>query len=181
MADDESKARSRSTFRIHLLVACTSTTLALILVIAFSLFVPLATHLQSYDVSDPVSAGIAEHFLYLHSAFWPVALCSLASCVASALMLYSKMTKPLTRFVKCFEGIGRGEIPAAIVIRTTDYVSEEADSLNSMLERLRIRERERADFADKIDRITDQLLTCCREDADATELLVQLRNLKGLR
>ena len=181
MAEAQSEQRTRSTFRLHLLVASTTTTLAFIAVIALSLFLPLASHLDRQDISAAVTAGIAEHFLYLHSAFWPVALCSLAGCVASALLLYRKMTGPLNRFVACFEQIGRGEIPQAIVIRTTDYLSGEADSLNEMLAILRDRERERAEANDEIDQIADELQSHCAGDAAATELIAKLRNLKGLR
>ena len=181
MDAQEPKKHVLSTFRMHLLVAPTTTTLAFIAVIALSLFIPLASHLDRQGVSEIGSAGIAEHFLYLHSAFWPVALCSLVGCVASALLLYRKMTEPLTRFVSCFDRIGRGEVPEQVVIRSTDYLSDEADALNEMLVQLGERERERSDSRDELDRIADQILTRCAGDAEVAEWVTNLRNLKGLR
>jgi methyl-accepting chemotaxis protein len=180
MADTDSDKRSLSTFRMHLLVASLTTTLAFVAVIALSLFLPLAAHLDREEISSAVSSGIAEHFLYLHSAFWPVALCSIIGCIASALLLNRKLTEPLARFVACFKQLGLGEIPQAIIIRNTDYMSEEATSLNEMLACLRERERERVDSANELDQIVDQLLTHCAGDAKAEDLVAKLCNLKGL-
>lgn len=173
--------RTLTTFRLHLLLTSSITTLTFIAVIAVSLFLPLALHLDREGLGSVASAGIAEHFLYLHAAFWPVALCSLCGCIATALLLYRKMVGPLVQFIRCFEAIGRGECPDEISIRRSDYLGVEVSALNRMIADLRQQSRCRSEALAELDAIADELLECSDDPVDASAMASRIRNLKGLR
>ncbi len=176
----EERARSLSTFRVHLLITTSITTLVFIVVIAISVFLPLATHLDRQVGNDAMSAGIAAHFLYLHAAFWPVALCSLCGCVASALLLYKKMVGPLAQFVPCFDAIGRRESPNEVSIRATDYLGPQVMSLNRMIVALQEQNRERTESLAELDSIADEILERSEGRPEVSELVSRIRCLKGL-
>jgi methyl-accepting chemotaxis protein len=132
-----SAPRTRNTFRTHLILTCGISTLAFGALIGASVFVPLAVQLDRRDLDPNLMAGIAQHFLDLHRAFWPVVLGALIASILSGMLLFQRMTGPLQRFVQVFESVARGEIPAPMTIRRMDYLSTEAAALNRMLEALR--------------------------------------------
>ena len=177
----EPKPRSLTTFRLHLLVATVISTSCFVLISALSLFLPLAMHLNRTDLQDPAVAGMAEHFLYLHAAFWPVVLGSLVSCVASSLLLYQKMVGPLVQYMRCFRELEKGNCPDPIVIRKTDYLSDETRVLNQMLETSTERTRLRAESVAEIESIASDLLESSNGNDRISALASRLHNLKGLR
>ena len=132
-----SPQRTRNTFRAHLILTCAISTLSFGLLIGASVFVPLAVQLDRPDLDPDVTAGIAQHFLDLHRAFWPVVLGALIASILSGMLLFQRMTSPLQRFVGVFESIARGEVPQPLTIRRLDYLTAEAEALNRMLEALR--------------------------------------------
>lgn len=137
MKHGPSSNRRLSTFRIHLVLTCTAVAGAYVLVIAAATFAPLASRLDRSELDPQALLGVADTILYLHSTFWPVVAGTLVATVASALLLFRRMTSPLVRFVDIFGAVARGETPAEIDIRGTDYLQDEADALNRMLAGLR--------------------------------------------
>ena len=131
--------RRRRAFLAHLLVTSLLVSTGFVLVTAASLFVPVIMHLNDPAVSAESRLGVAEHLLRLHGSFWPMVLFVLVSCVVSSLLLYVRMTGPFVRFVRAFRAIERGEVPEPIVIRHGDYLREEQEALNSLLNALRTR------------------------------------------
>ena len=67
------------------------------LTIALSLFLPIGMELARTDLSSPEAFGLAQHFLYLHGALWPLVLVSLIASIATANVLYRRMRAPLIR------------------------------------------------------------------------------------
>jgi hypothetical protein len=125
--------RTLATFRVHLLLTCLIATASFALVVALAVFVPLAAQLQRSAVDAESALGLADHFLFLHAALWPLVLLSLLSCVVAATFLFERMRAPLVRFRRCFEAISEGSIPAALEIRASDYLVDEAEQLNRMI------------------------------------------------
>jgi len=149
--------RTLMTFRRHLLLTCVTVTAVFAAIVALSIFVPLAAELNRVGVDDEVAAGLAEHFLFLHKALWPLIFLSLVACMVSAVVLYQRMRAPLVRFVRCFEEIGRGSVPEPLVIRAGDYLTEEADALNRMIDSLATMDSERRRAAQRIEEILDEI------------------------
>jgi methyl-accepting chemotaxis protein len=129
--------RTRNTFRTHLILTCAISTLSFGALIGASVFVPLSVQLDRADLDPGVMAGIAQHFLDLHRAFWPVVLGALLASILSGMLLFQRMTGPLQRFVDIFERIERGDVPPPLTIRRLDYLTAEAAALNRMLAALR--------------------------------------------
>jgi hypothetical protein len=131
--------RRRSTFRHHLIltsVACTAVFAALV---GASLFVPLVVELDRPGLDHQIAGGIAEHILYLHRSFWPFVFGALIASAGSGMLLYERMTGPLVRFVHAFAQISRGELPPKLILRRIDYLGDETDALNAMIEALSVR------------------------------------------
>lgn len=152
-----STRRTLSTYRSHLVSTCLTVTGVFATVISLSVFVPLAAHLSRAPIGEEVSAGLAEHVLFLHAALWPIILFSLVACIASALILFGRMRSPLIRFVRCFNAIEEGSVPKPIVLRLSDYLNDEADALNRMIESLAETASARHRAARRIDAIVDDL------------------------
>jgi methyl-accepting chemotaxis protein len=171
-----------------ILTALTATA-AFAAVIAASLFAPLIAHFDDSTLSPEARAGIADHFLYLHSSFWPVVGVALLSSVVSAVVLFQRMAAPLVRMVRSFQSIEGGRVPGPIVIRKADYLQEEARALNAMTQSLRGRwsalHASEVRLREAIGELTEheaELPPSLRSALDAlrksgTELSAQLRDL----
>ena len=176
----QGNTRTVNTFRLHLLLTTSMVTLAFIAAIALSLFLPLAAHLDQTGVTTGAAPGVAEHFLYLHSAFWPVAFCSLVGCIVSGLILYNKMVGPLVQFMRVFSTISSGECPDEIRIRRTDYLGPQTAALNAMIRAIREQRERRSAAHRRISEIAEELVSEASDGQRANELLEELRSLKDL-
>jgi len=141
---NSSNRRTLTALRTHLLLTCCLATSGFALVIAVAVFAPLAAQLDRAAIDSERIVGLADHFLFLHSALWPLVFVSLVSCITAATFLFVRMRSPLVRFMRAFDAVSQGDIPDPIVIRATDYLSEEAESLNRMLVALEVQAQERA-------------------------------------
>ncbi|MCA9505848.1 MAG: hypothetical protein KC616_22335 [Myxococcales bacterium] len=131
----------RRVLRRDLILTGSIVTACFAVIIALSVFVPIAAQLSATSVDSEMAFGLAEHFLFLHAALWPVIVLSLVASVVSGHLLYQRMRSPLIRFVRCYDEVAAGQTPAPIRIRQGDYLTGEAEALNDMLAALR---RERA-------------------------------------
>ena len=149
--------RTLATFRNHLVLTSLTVTGVFVVIISLSIFVPLAAHLSRAALDDATAAGLADHFLFLHGALWPLVVLSLVSCVASSVLLYQRMRAPLVRFVRCFDSIGGGAVPERLVLRTGDYLTAEAEALNRMIDSLASRASNRESASRRLDAILEDL------------------------
>jgi methyl-accepting chemotaxis protein len=159
MSDQSTSVSPRTIgkLRIHLVLTSLTVTAAFAAVIALSIFLPLAAQLQRSPVDAEASVGLAEHFLFLHAALWPLIFLSLVSCIVSSTVLYERMRAPLKRFIQCFEIIGAGSVPEPVGIRSWDYLADESAALNRMIEQLRQQAAERKEAADRLYEILGDL------------------------
>jgi methyl-accepting chemotaxis protein len=149
--------RSLRTFRIHLALTAAIATATFALVIAAAQFAPLMAQIDRNDLDWATRGGMAAYLLELHASYWPVVAVTLAASVVSGLLLFQRMTQPLVRFVRAFELIARGERPRPIVIRRTDYLSDEARALNRMLDALATRSAASDSLLARLDESLEEL------------------------
>jgi len=135
------RAYSLGTLRTHMLLGTVASTTALLVIVGLGAFVPLFVRLGSATHLDAEVLRVADHLLFLHENFWPVAVVALVAPCVSCYVLYRRMTRPLIRVRRVFAEIERGHVPRAVALRQGDYLAAEVEALNLMLESLRVRTR----------------------------------------
>ncbi len=100
-------------------------------------FAPAVMKLEFGSGSLEEIGIVTREILEIHAVVWPVVIACLIAVSISSLFLFKRMTEPLSRFVKVFERIGRGELPAPIELRAGDYLKREMKALNEMTAELR--------------------------------------------
>lgn len=173
------RRRVLSTFRLHLVLTSVAVAGTYALVIAAATFAPLVTQLDRGPLDRTALLGIADTILYLHATYWPVVGGMLVATVASAMLLFRRMTAPLVRFDRVFAEVARGEVPDDVRIRDTDYLQDEASALNHMLARLRERASTRARGIAQLEEALAELEAATPRDAKTEAALEQGR--EGLR
>ncbi|MBY0401298.1 hypothetical protein K2X89_13450, partial [Myxococcota bacterium] len=145
------------TFRTHLWISGAFATFCFAVVLALSIFLPIAMQLGRVDLRSAEAYGLAQHFLFLHSALWPLVLLSLIASVVTANVLFQRMREPLVRYVRCYDAISEGAVPAQLTIRAADYLAEETDALNAMIASLRLQQTVRADAVARLEEAIAEL------------------------
>ncbi len=112
----------------------------IILLFLIAIFFPVI--LALYGGSSPEQAEQASaEFLGLHKRIWPAVPVALILISMHSILISHRIAGPLYRFRKVFEAVGRGDLSIRAVIRNKDYLGQEADSLNRMIDGLEARIR----------------------------------------
>ena len=106
-------------------------------VTAVSLFLPPMLELRHFEAHSEKTVQAANQMLYLHDYFWPAVLLVLIAIFLDSIRTSHKIAGPLLRFNQTLEEIGRGKLPPSIRIRKGDFLLDEAEVINRMLEGLR--------------------------------------------
>jgi len=170
---EEAPARNRRTlrtFRTHLWLTGSTATLCFAFVLGLSIFVPIAMQLGRTDLRSAEAYGLAQHFLFLHSALWPLVLFSLIASVVTANVLFRRMREPLVRFVRCYASIESGVVPGQITIRSADYLADEADALNGMIASLRRQQSIRSEAVARLEEAIGDLASRSVPESVLSEL-----------
>ena len=110
-----------------------------IVAIGAGLFVPLMIQLSNADQTSPEALVVATNFLYLHYHFWPVALLSVIVVALHSILTSHRIAGPLYRFRRIFLDLKEGTIPKEVHLRRRDLLESEMQSINEMLDGLRVR------------------------------------------
>lgn len=183
MADPGPRHNRRTihALRSHLMLTGSLATACFAAIIALSIFLPIGMELGRTDLGSPEAFGLAKHFLYLHGALWPLVLVSLIASVATANVLYRRMRAPLIRFMRCWDAIGEGRVPAPLILRASDYLSDEADALNAMIAAVRRREASRAEAVARLEELVADLAAEKVDPERIAELHAITKQLTTLR
>jgi methyl-accepting chemotaxis protein len=148
-----SMRRSLGTFRIHLVLTAAVVVLTFAVVTAVLTFVPIFAHFESQELGSKAAGEIAAYMLLLHKSFWPVIVGAIIASVVSGTLLFERMRLPLARFASVHRQVAEGQTPEPVELRAVDYLHDEADGLNQMLDAIRQRTAE------------EQRLLACVEEA----------------
>ena len=113
-----------------------------LLVIGSILFIPAMVELNQTDYSSNQAIEAAGKILYLHTKFWPAVLLALILVALHSIRTSHQIAGPLYRFNRLFESMKEGNLPKRITLRKGDYLLNEVDLINQMLENLQIRVQE---------------------------------------
>ena len=116
--------------------------LLFLVVIGSILFIPAMIELDRVDYASDQAVQAASKILYIHSKFWPAVIFSLIVIALHSIRTSHKIAGPLYRFDRLFESIKEGNLSQKISLRKGDYLINEMDNINEMLESLQIRVQE---------------------------------------
>lgn len=167
---------SLGTFGLHLTLTAACVTGVFALLAAATLFVPLFTRLDESALSPDAKGEIAGYVLHLHRSFWPVVLGSMIASVASGMLLFQRMRAPLVRFVRVYADLAGGRSPEPLTIRGRDYLQEETEALNRMIE---AQDARRAALHDELERLGEILASPEPALDDAVEAIERMRKQIG--
>jgi methyl-accepting chemotaxis protein len=115
--------------------------LAVVLVFAGALFLPLMMTLGEGEPASPAVGEAARQFLMLHNRVWPPVLGLLALLVLHNIVFSHRIAGPLYHIRNELKKIGDGNLFVHVRLRKHDYLDKEASSVNDMVESLRAKIR----------------------------------------
>ena len=116
--------------------------LLFLVVIGSILFIPVMIELDRVDYASEQAVNAASKILYLHSKFWPAVLLVLVLICLHSIRTSHKIAGPLYRFDRLYESMKEGNLPKKVTLRKGDYLINEMENINEMLESLKIRVQE---------------------------------------
>jgi methyl-accepting chemotaxis protein len=116
--------------------------LLFLVVIGSILFIPVMIELDQVDYASDQAVQAASKIMYLHSKFWPAVVFALILIALHSIRTSHKIAGPLYRFDRLFESMKEGNLSSKITLRKGDYLINEMDNINEMLESLQIRVQE---------------------------------------
>jgi methyl-accepting chemotaxis protein len=116
--------------------------LIFLVVVGSILFIPVMIELDQVDYASDQAVQAASKIMYLHSKFWPAVIFALILIALHSIRTSHKIAGPLYRFDRLFESMKEGNLSSKITLRKGDYLINEMDNINEMLESLQIRVQE---------------------------------------
>jgi len=116
--------------------------LLFLVVVGSILFIPVMLELDRVDYASEQAVQAASKILYLHSKFWPAVLLVLVLICLHSIRTSHKIAGPLFRFDRLYESMKEGNLPKKVTLRKGDYLRNEMENINEMLESLTIRVQE---------------------------------------
>ncbi|MDP2907715.1 MAG: hypothetical protein Q8O03_07275 [Nanoarchaeota archaeon] len=127
----------RPKLQVRLMILSISYVIFFCAVIGAYLFIPLMMELDKSGIGSDQAFVAAKRILYLNEKFWPAFLFSFLAIGCHSIFISHKIAGPLYRFNLAFKAIKEGIVPMPIQLRTGDYLYNEMENINQMLERLR--------------------------------------------
>ena len=171
--------RSIETFRLHLMLTTALVVICFACIAAVLTFVPLLAHFDSAELGSNSSAELAAYLIHLHESFWPMIGGAVVASVASAMLVFERMRAPLVGFVSVYRLVAGGKTPGPVRIRRLDYLQDEADELNRMLDALQQR---RAAEQRQLARVDETLceLDACELQPKSAAAIAEIRDALAL-
>jgi methyl-accepting chemotaxis protein len=116
----------------------------LIMIIAIFLIAVFAPAIFSLyrETSPELSLEAANEFLNLHKRIWPAAGLALLLIAYHSVHVSHRIAGPLYRFRGVFESMAQGDLRQRAGVRRKDYLRQDADAINEMIDGLVTRSME---------------------------------------
>jgi len=98
------------------------------------LFVPEFVRIYDETLSIQVRAAAADNILMLHSRVWPVLFLLICFIGLHSIRMFNRFAGPLYRFDLTFRDVRNGDLTYRINIRKNDFLHQEAEAINGMLD-----------------------------------------------
>jgi methyl-accepting chemotaxis protein len=110
---------------------------AIVLVLATALLLPSLLQLRGAALdASAENLAAANEFLFLHARLWPAVLIVLGLLAFHSVIISHRIAGPLYRFRRVVEAVTAGHLSMRVKIRKHDYLTQEAQAINEMLEAL---------------------------------------------
>jgi methyl-accepting chemotaxis protein len=110
--------------------------LVIVVFLVVCLFVPDILAMSNEDLSWEIRAAAAEKLLTLHSRVWPAIIAMVCVLGIHSVRIFHRLIGPLYRFRWAFAEIAQGALNFRVQIRKDDYLHQENDALNEMIDAL---------------------------------------------
>lgn len=121
-------------YRVLAIIVTYSLVIVVFLVVC--LFVPDILAMSNEDLSWEIRAAAAEKLLTLHSRVWPAIIAMVCVLGIHSVRIFHRLIGPLYRFRWAFAEIAQGALNFRVQIRKDDYLHQENDALNEMIDAL---------------------------------------------
>ena len=111
--------------------------LLFVAVIGVVFFVPLVSDLMDAESPSARTSQVSNQMRHLYTYFWPAVILAMIFIFLHSVRASHKVAGPLYRFRVVLEALREGEISSPISIRKGDYLHQEADLINEVLQSLR--------------------------------------------
>lgn len=105
----------------------------LLVVLYGVVFLPMVQSLDDPSVSWHERVRVANQFLEFNGRVWPWILVAFLVLLLHSIYFMHRIAGPLYRFKSLFRAIGGGDLFVRAKLRQHDYLHQEADCLNTML------------------------------------------------
>ena len=102
--------------------------------LAAFLFMPDINDMNNEDLSIEVRAAAAKRIFTLHSRVWPTVIALVCILNIHSFRAFHRVAGPLYRFRWAFAKIVKGDLNFRVKLRSKDYLVQEADMVNEMIE-----------------------------------------------
>lgn len=109
------------------------------IIVAFlvtALFIPDFIQLHDENLSLESRAFVADKILTTHTRIWPAIIALICVIGLHSFRTFHRFVGPLYRFCWAFEQIRNGDLSFRVNLRKKDYLHNEKDALNKMIEML---------------------------------------------
>jgi len=110
--------------------------LVIVAFLAISLFLPDIIQLRNESLNIEVRAAAADKILAIHSRVWPTVIALICAIGLHSFHVFLRFIGPLYRFSEAFERVGKGDLSFRVKLRKKDYLRDEENELNEMIETL---------------------------------------------
>ncbi len=108
----------------------------IVFLLGFLMFIPSILGL-SEEAAFERQVIAAQEFLFLHKRFWPSVLCIAIILGIHSIFIFHHVFGPLYRFKHAFARISEGDLSFNIKLRKADYLKEEQNLINNMINSVR--------------------------------------------
>ena len=110
--------------------------MVIVLFLAVCLFLPDILDMSNEGLSLEMRAAAADKLITLHSRVWPAIIAMVCVLGIHSVRIFHRLIGPLYRLRWALDKITEGDLNFQVQIRKSDYLHQEVEALNKMIETL---------------------------------------------
>jgi methyl-accepting chemotaxis protein len=122
------------TYQYRFLAFTITYTIIVVFFMAAFVFVPEFMVMTDPHASLEVQSRAADKILYGHARMWPFLIALLFLIGMHSLRVFARFVGPLYQFAQAFDQIAEGDLSFRVEIRKGDYLADERDGINDMID-----------------------------------------------